>query len=106
MHEIFDEADKNGLDITYNMYPYTAAGAGLDQMIPLWAHSGGIDEFLERLKDSNQRSKIREEVKEGRGGLAPKWETVILSSSNNDKNKQLIGMSIIEIAQKRKIHPA
>ena len=106
MHEIFDEAYKNGLDITYDMYPYTAAGAGLDQMIPLWAHSGGIDEFLERLKDSNQRSKIREEVKEGRGGLAPKWETVILSSSNNDKNKQLIGMSIIEIAQKRKIHPA
>ena len=106
MLKIFDEADKSGLDITYDMYPYTAAGAGLDQMIPLWAQSGGIDEFLDRLKDTNQRSKIREEVKEGIGGLAPKWETVILSSSNNHKNKELIGMSIIEIAQKRKIDPA
>tara|TARA_Y100001936_G_C15918871_1_gene582855 strand:- start:61 stop:975 length:915 start_codon:yes stop_codon:yes gene_type:complete len=106
MLKIFEEADKNGLDITYDMYPYTAAGAGLDQMIPLWAQSGGIDTFLERLKNKNKRAQIREEVQEGIGGLAPKWETVILSSSNNNKNKELIGMSIIQIAKKRKIDPA
>ena len=30
MHELFDNAVEEGLDITYDMYPYTAAGAGLD----------------------------------------------------------------------------
>ncbi|GIS30466.1 MAG: hypothetical protein Ct9H90mP2_08490 [Dehalococcoidia bacterium] len=39
MHKVFEDAEKKGLDITYDMYPYTAAGAGLDQTMPLWSHS-------------------------------------------------------------------
>ena len=58
MHELFDNAVEEGLDITYDMYPYTAAGAGLDQVIPLWAQSGGLDEYMARLKDGEIRERI------------------------------------------------
>ena len=87
MHELFDNAVEEGLDITYDMYPYTAAGAGLDQVIPLWAQSGGLDEYMARLKDGEMRERIKEEVSKGIGGLAPRWETVIMSSTKNEKNK-------------------
>lgn len=39
MMEVFERARAEGLDITYDMYPYMAAGAGLDQTIPLWAQA-------------------------------------------------------------------
>tara|TARA_B000000460_G_scaffold74386_2_gene51467 strand:+ start:26 stop:1645 length:1620 start_codon:yes stop_codon:yes gene_type:complete len=106
MHQLFDKAVQEGLDITYDMYPYTAAGAGLDQMIPLWAQSGGLDEYMARLKDVDVREKIRKEVSKGIGGLAPLWQKVIMSSAKKDKNKGLIGMSIEDISKKRKTDPA
>jgi N-acyl-D-amino-acid deacylase len=75
-------------------------------MIPLWAQSGGLDEYMARLKDVDVREKIRKEVSKGIGGLAPLWQKVIMSSAKKDKNKGLIGMSIEDISKKRKTDPA
>tara|TARA_Y100000768_G_scaffold157879_3_gene117845 strand:- start:10254 stop:11873 length:1620 start_codon:yes stop_codon:yes gene_type:complete len=103
MHKIFEDAEKQGLDITYDMYPYTAAGAGLDQTMPLWSHSGGIEVFLERLKNPKTREKIKKETMDGIDGLPQRWETIVVSSVKNPKNKNVIGLSIEEIAKKRNL---
>ena len=106
MLKLFEDAEAKGLDITYDMYPYTAAGAGLDQTMPLWSHSGGIEKFLERLRDKKLRKKIRDEINDGIDGLKQKWETIVISSVKNTKNSNLIGLSIEEIANKRNLAPA
>jgi len=67
MIDLFEKATESGLDITYDMYPYTAAGAGLNQTIPLWAQAGTLDKYMSRLKDPNTRKKIRAEVAAGIG---------------------------------------
>ena len=88
------------------MYPYTAAQAGLDQMIPAWVQTGGIDKYLERLQNQEIRDKVRKEVAIGIGGLAPLWETWVVADVQTDKNKNIVGKSIADIAIERDLEPA
>ena len=106
MIDLFEKANDSGLDITYDMYPYTAAGAGLNQTIPLWAQAGTLDKYMSRLKDPNTRRKIREEVAEGIGGIIPLWDTWKIAYINNESNKHLLGLSVEEIAKERNVEPA
>ncbi len=55
---LIDSARAAGLDVTADMYPYIAAGTGLDAMLPTWAQSGGTDSLLVRLKDPATRARI------------------------------------------------
>ncbi len=106
MIDLLVEARKQGLDITYDVYPYTAAGAGFNQLIPLWAQTGTVDEFVARVRDPNTRPRIREEVAAGLGGLEPQWDTWRVAYIHTEANRPLVGKSIEEIAQIRSIEPA
>ena len=57
-----DSARRAGLDVTADLYPYIAAATSLDASIPAWAHSGGTDSMLARLKDPATRARIRAEL--------------------------------------------
>lgn len=57
-----DSARAAGLDVTANLYPYIAAATSLDATIPAWAHSGGVDSMLARLRDPTTRARIRREL--------------------------------------------
>jgi dihydroorotase/N-acyl-D-amino-acid deacylase len=57
-----DSARAAGLDVTANLYPYIAGATSLDASIPAWAHSGGVDSMLLRLKDPTLRARIRAEL--------------------------------------------
>ena len=48
MVAVIERARAEGVDITYDMYPYTAAGAGLNQLVPLWAQEGGLPAYMAR----------------------------------------------------------
>ena len=106
MMELFDNARESGLDITYDCYPYTAGQAGVDQTVPNWAQAGGIDSYMDRLRDSSTREKIRDEVRAGLGGVPPMWDTWIISDVGSDINKSLVGRSIADIAAERGVEPA
>lgn len=57
-----DSARASGLDVGANLYPYVAAATSLDASIPAWAHSGGTDSMLARLRDPATRARIRAEL--------------------------------------------
>jgi dihydroorotase/N-acyl-D-amino-acid deacylase len=57
-----DSARAAGLDVTANLYPYIAAATSLDASIPAWAHSGGVDSMLARLREPGTRARIRAEL--------------------------------------------
>ena len=46
-----EQAHDEGLDATYDVYPYTAAGSHLAQMVPMWLQDGGESAMLRRLRD-------------------------------------------------------
>jgi N-acyl-D-aspartate/D-glutamate deacylase len=67
--ELIEAARREGVNVQANVYPYTRGNNNLSSIIPPWAHEGGRGEFLKRLKDPEQRSKIKKDIL----GEIPGW---------------------------------
>jgi N-acyl-D-amino-acid deacylase len=76
MLALVDDARAEGLDVTFDAYPYEWASTRLLITIPTWVQSGGPGPTKERLADRRKRDRIREELQQrgvlyaGAGGLA------------------------------------
>jgi len=55
-------ARANGQDVTANVYPYRAGQNNLATIIPPWAHEGGTQAMLQRLKDPSLHSRLVSEM--------------------------------------------
>ncbi|HEY5826694.1 MAG TPA: amidohydrolase family protein, partial [Cyclobacteriaceae bacterium] len=53
-----DSAQKTGLKISANMYPYIASATGLKERIPTWAQEGGPTAMRARFKSPKERARI------------------------------------------------
>jgi N-acyl-D-aspartate/D-glutamate deacylase len=65
---LFEEARKRGVNVQANVYPYTRGNNNLASIIPPWAHEGGTAKMLARLKDPEQRVKLKKDIREGLPG--------------------------------------
>ena len=102
MVEVIDRARSEGVDASYDMYPYTAAGTHLQQLIPEWAQEGGVDEMLRRLRDPDTRRRIVEETSKGYfKGLPFEWDKLVISHVSTDANAGIVGKSIGDVASDR-----
>jgi N-acyl-D-amino-acid deacylase len=76
MLQLVDDARAEGLDVTFDAYPYEWASTRLLITVPPWVQAGGPGPTRERLADRAVRERIRGELKErgvlyaGAGGLA------------------------------------
>jgi N-acyl-D-aspartate/D-glutamate deacylase len=59
-----EKAQKAGVDINFDVYPYPQIGSVLYIFLPAWAADGGKKMLLGRLKEKHLRKKIIEEMKE------------------------------------------
>ncbi|NUR57518.1 MAG: D-aminoacylase [Catenulispora sp.] len=96
----------SGMDVTCDVYPYTAGSTALAAMLPPWAHDGGPARMLERLKDPAQRDLIRADISEG----VPGWENTVgnggwdrISVACARRHPQYQGRTIAEIAAAREL---
>jgi N-acyl-D-amino-acid deacylase len=64
MLALVDDARTEGLDVTFDTYPYEWASTRLLIMIPPWVQSGGPAATKERLADPGVRERIRRELAE------------------------------------------
>jgi N-acyl-D-amino-acid deacylase len=109
--ELLDAARSKGVDITADQYPYTRGSTFLQVVIPSWAHEGGVDRLLERLRDPALRERIRKEIQNGLPGwenmveLAGGWEGITVSSVKSEANKKFEGKNVAEIASITKKNP-
>ncbi|MBY0433001.1 MAG: D-aminoacylase [Cyclobacteriaceae bacterium] len=60
-----DSAQKAGLRISANMYPYVASATGLKERVPVWAQEGGLTEMLGRFKKPEIRRRILLDMQNG-----------------------------------------
>jgi N-acyl-D-aspartate/D-glutamate deacylase len=61
---LIDAARAEGLDITLDLYPYTASSTGSSVLFPQWALAGGREGFAARVADREVRRKIEAEMRE------------------------------------------
>ncbi len=57
-----DAARQAGVDVTVDVYPYTAGSTALQALLPPWVLAGGTGEMLERLKQAPTRMRLRHEI--------------------------------------------
>jgi len=115
--EAVDRAYRQGLDITFDIYPYTAGSTMFLAILPPWAMEGGASKALERLRDPALRARIRDQI------LNPPppdpagppwenyihyvgWENIIISSVESKGGQRWVGRSVAEIAEKEGRDPA
>jgi N-acyl-D-amino-acid deacylase len=100
-----------GIRITADMYTYTAGGTALAASLPPWAHAGGPEALVKRLKDPAERAKVIAAMKEPH----PKdWENLysqagaegmLVLAARTPEVKRLIGKTIAQIARERRVSP-
>jgi N-acyl-D-amino-acid deacylase len=61
-----EEAQRRGVEVTLDQYPYTATSSSFTSSFPSWCFEGGQEKFLERLGDSETYEKIKSHVIERR----------------------------------------
>ncbi|MBL8954835.1 MAG: D-aminoacylase [Myxococcaceae bacterium] len=99
---LVDQARKSGVDVSANVYPYTAAQNSLSASVPEWAQAGGVDAMIARFKDPAQRARIVKELTET-GALARETpEGILLVSFVNPALKPYAGMKLSEVAKAMK----
>ncbi|MBD3415458.1 MAG: amidohydrolase family protein [Candidatus Aminicenantes bacterium] len=91
-----EQAQKQGMDLYCDRYPYTAGATGLSSFnFPLWAKQGTTEEFLNRLKDPDLESKFKQHLKQ-RENKVGSWDKVYISSVASQKNSCFEGKSVWE----------
>lgn len=89
---LFEAARKRGVNVQANVYPYTRGNNNLVSITPPWAHEGGKQKLIERLKDPKQRKKIKHDVINGVEGwynhytaVGGDWSRMLISANNSFK---------------------
>ena len=105
---MINRARNEGHDIRANVYPYTAGQNNLRAIIPPWAHDGGNEKMLERLRDPAARKRMREEILNGLPGwynhylaVGGGWEGMLLVNFSQPQNKPFVGKRMSELIAAR-----
>ncbi len=106
-----DSARSAGLDITADMYTYTAGGTGLYATMPQWVQEGGQDAWINRLKDPSIRARVKKEMDvpgkdwENFFYMVGSPDNIILGVFKNDSLKKFTGMTVAQVAASRGMSP-
>ena len=104
--ERVEAARSEGLEITANMYNYTAGSTGLDAGMPPWVQEGGYNAWVERLQDPVIRDHVRQEMTTPTN----EWENLLLAAGaegtllvgfKNPGLREYIGQTLAEVAAER-----
>ena len=106
---MIEEARAKGIDIICEVYPYIMSSTFLHALLPPWAQEGGVLKLLDRLRVPENRRRIKREFESAIPGWAnlyesAGWSGILITSVNKQKN--LEGQTIEEVAKARKTEPA
>jgi N-acyl-D-amino-acid deacylase len=107
---LLDSAAAEGIRVSFDQYPYVAGSTMLGVILPPWAHDGGTDKLLERLRSPALRQRMIQDIEQG----IPGWDNfvdfagfdqIFVTSVKTDANREVIGKSLMEIAGMRGKNP-
>jgi N-acyl-D-amino-acid deacylase len=97
-------AEKAGLDVTFDRYPYVAWSTGLTNMFPVWALDGGDEAFLKRLTDSATAERVRTESAD-KAAMIGGWHNVQLSNVAAPGDSDAVGKRLDDWGRTRGLEP-
>ena len=99
---LIDEANKRGVSVTCDQYPYDRGSTSLISLLPPWVHVGGVDELLDRLRVPEIRERIIQEMENEKADwenirLEAGWDNIFIASVKTEKWKDVEGLNLSEI---------
>ena len=99
---LLEQARQEGLDVSCDVYPYTAGSTQLLHILPPEFLEGGMDAVVRRLADPAQRQTLAHRIEDGGGfddiAKLAGWDGIFLSSLHCPEDEQFLGKSIAEEA--------
>ena len=95
MLALVEDARDEGLDVTFDGYPYAYSSTRLNIVIPQWAFDGGLDRLRENLRSPAARARMR-------GEMAPRaasWDEMWITHLKRPEHHRFEGRSLAEVAE-------
>jgi len=102
--KMIESARADGVDVAFDVYPYTASSTSLDTILPPWAREGGKEKTIERLMDGVARSRIVKELQTKSDSweaiaAETEWDNIVLVDFKTADNKRFENRSVLDIAR-------
>jgi N-acyl-D-amino-acid deacylase len=108
-------ARAEGIRVSADMFPYTVAATMMLAIFPPWSLAGGLPGLIERLKNAQERERIRVSIDTvspswppwREGGWphnlvkAVGWDRIRVSTVGSDRNRSAEGMTLEELGRAR-----
>lgn len=99
---LLEQARQEGLDVSCDVYPYTAGSTQLLHILPPEFLEGGMDAVVRRLADPHERETLAHRIEDGGGfddiAKLAGWDGIFLSSLHCPEDAPLLGKSIAQEA--------
>jgi len=104
----------DGVRLSFDIFPYTAAATMMVAIYPPWALEGGIPTLIARLRDPDTRRRIAKELRQHRPSWPPwreggwphnlvratGWEAIRIGYVGDRRGKRFEGMSLNELGRR------
>ncbi len=109
-----EAARRDGLDVSFDMYPYPAGSSTILQLLPPSALEGGVEALIARFADTTAAAAIRRAVEGGTSPADPGWESKVtligwenvrIGGVGDPGLGALEGRTLAEIAAERGVAP-
>lgn len=99
---------ERGVDVTCDVYPYSAGSTTVTSLMPLWALEGGTGRLLGRIRNPSERDKIKESLSVPWGEmenhlLGTGYERAFICGLRHPRNQKYEGKNLSEIAQQENL---
>ncbi len=107
---LLDRAAAEGLRVSFDQYPYVAGSTMLGVILPPWAHDGGTDKLMERLRNPELRQRMVHDIEQG----IPGWDNfvdfsgldqIFVTSTKTEANQDVVGKNLLELGELRGKNP-
>ncbi|MCA9173730.1 MAG: D-aminoacylase [Planctomycetales bacterium] len=108
--KLIQDAREEGLNVQANVYPYTRGNNNLASIIPPWAHEGGTQQLLARLRDPEQRKRLKRDIASGDiagwynhyTAVGSDWSRILVSGDNRFKGLTMDRVMALRTEGKRR----
>ena len=83
---------EEGVEVTFDQYPYIASSTGLASLLPHWSHEGGASKLMEYLGDPSMREKMAADM-----NIRYHWDELLVTNAKN--HPQYNGKNLQQVAE-------
>jgi N-acyl-D-amino-acid deacylase len=92
---LVEDAREEGLDVTFDGYPYAYSSTRLNIIVPQWAFDGGLAALRQNLASPAARARMKQEM----GPRAGSWSEMWITHLKRPEHHRYEGRSLAEVAE-------